>query len=185
MTCAARCATRDRRSPALRPCATTPWRSRIAKETDLPTALAKLRELSQPLGGIMASSGQRSLRCRCRRWADPPHGTEAAITERIRQTIEQSIQIVERRINQLGTVEPLIQRQGIDRILVQVPGCRIRPDQEDPRQDRQAGIPHGRSTCRWIRRSRQRAAGFRSLTSSKAENTPYVIEKQVWSAAAI
>eukprot|EP01035_Chromulina_nebulosa_P034619 gene34618-46465_t len=34
----------------------------------------------------------------------------------------QSIQIVERRVNELGTVEPLIQRQGIDRILVQVPG---------------------------------------------------------------
>ena len=47
---------------------------------------------------------------------------QAAITERIRQTIEQSIQIVERRVNQLGTVEPLIQRQGTDRILVQVPG---------------------------------------------------------------
>src|SRR5207237_5745145 len=33
-----------------------------------------------------------------------------------------SIQIVERRVNELGTVEPLIQRQGLDRILVQVPG---------------------------------------------------------------
>jgi preprotein translocase subunit SecD len=47
----------------------------------------------------------------------------AAITERVRQSVEQSIQIVvERRINELGTVEPLIQRQGVDRILVQVPG---------------------------------------------------------------
>jgi len=48
--------------------------------------------------------------------------TQPAITERIRQSVEQSIQIVERRINEVGTVEPLIQRQGIDRILVQVPG---------------------------------------------------------------
>src|SRR5204862_5815943 len=48
--------------------------------------------------------------------------TQPAITERIRQSIEQSIQIVERRVNELGTVEPLIQRQGVDRILVQVPG---------------------------------------------------------------
>src|SRR5206468_5217611 len=47
---------------------------------------------------------------------------QAAITDRIRQTIEQSIQIVERRVNELGTVEPLIQRQGTDRILIQVPG---------------------------------------------------------------
>ena len=47
---------------------------------------------------------------------------QAAITDRIRQSVEQSIQIVERRVNELGTVEPLIQRQGVDRILVQVPG---------------------------------------------------------------
>ena len=93
------------------------------KDTDLQTALPKLRELSQPLGGLLGSTGQRSLEV-----SDAGGGLirltvpQAAITERIRQTIEQSIQIVERRINQLGTVEPLIQRQGIDRILVQVPG---------------------------------------------------------------
>lgn len=36
--------------------------------------------------------------------------------------IEQSIQIVNRRVNETGTREPIIQRQGQDRILVQVPG---------------------------------------------------------------
>jgi preprotein translocase subunit SecD len=96
---------------------------RITKDTDLPQALTKLRELSQPLGGLLGSSGQRSLEV-----SDVGGGLirltvpQAAITERIRQTIEQSIQIVERRVNQLGTVEPVIQRQGTDRILVQVPG---------------------------------------------------------------
>ena len=38
--------------------------------------------------------------------------TEPALVERIRQSVEQSIQIIERRVNELGTVEPLIQRQG-------------------------------------------------------------------------
>lgn len=96
---------------------------RISKESDSPTALTKLRELSQPLGGLLGSSGQRSLEV-----SDAGGGLirlnvpQAAITDRIRQTIEQSIQIVERRVNQLGTVEPIIQRQGTDRILVQVPG---------------------------------------------------------------
>ncbi|WP_425993761.1 protein translocase subunit SecD [Afipia sp. DC4300-2b1] len=93
------------------------------KDTDLTAALAKLRELSQPLGGLLGSSGQRSVEVSDAgggliRLTVPP----AAITERIRQSVEQSIQIVERRINELGTVEPLIQRQGVDRILVQVPG---------------------------------------------------------------
>ena len=44
--------------------------------------------------------------------------TEPAIVERIRLAVEQSLQIVEKRVNQLGTVEPSIQRQGLDRILV-------------------------------------------------------------------
>jgi preprotein translocase subunit SecD len=96
---------------------------RITKDTDVPIALTKLRELSQPLGGLLGSSGQRSLEV-----SDAGGGLvrltvpQAAITDRIRQVIEQSIQIVERRVNQLGTVEPLIQRQGSDRILVQIPG---------------------------------------------------------------
>src|SRR4030088_3068645 len=116
------------------------------KDSDLQTALTKLRELSQPLGGLLGSSGQRSLEV-----SDAGGGLprltvpQAAITERIRQTIEQSIQIVERRVNQLGTVEPVIQRQGSDRILV--PGAGL-PGPEPPQgaagQDRQNGIPHGR-----------------------------------------
>jgi len=42
--------------------------------------------------------------------------------ERTRQTIDQSVPIIEKRINELGLVEPTVQRQGTDRILVQVPG---------------------------------------------------------------
>src|SRR6202790_2733181 len=96
---------------------------RITKDTDVPTAMAKLRELSQPLGGLLGSSVQRSFEVSDAgggliRLAIPP----AAITERTRQAVEQSIPIIEKRVNELGTVEPLIQRQGSDRILVQVPG---------------------------------------------------------------
>jgi preprotein translocase subunit SecD len=72
---------------------------------------------------LLGSSGAAQRRSqRRRRRPDPLTVPQAAITERIRQSVEQSIQIVERRVNELGTVEPLIQRQGVDRILVQVPG---------------------------------------------------------------
>lgn len=43
-------------------------------------------------------------------------------TKRIAQAVEQSIEIVRRRIDELGTKEPSIQREGIDRIVVQLPG---------------------------------------------------------------
>ncbi|MEQ8948863.1 protein translocase subunit SecD [Parvibaculum sp.] len=54
--------------------------------------------------------------------------TEAAKLQRVQAAVEQSIEIVRRRIDELGTTEPVIQRQGADRILVQVPGL------EDPQQ---------------------------------------------------
>ena len=48
--------------------------------------------------------------------------SEMAIKEIQDQTINQSIEIVRRRIDETGTREPVIQRQGDDRILVQLPG---------------------------------------------------------------
>jgi len=39
-----------------------------------------------------------------------------------KQVIEQSLEIVNRRVNETGTKEPIIQRQGSERIVLQVPG---------------------------------------------------------------
>ncbi|MGM0422117.1 MAG: protein translocase subunit SecD [Pseudomonadota bacterium] len=44
------------------------------------------------------------------------------LTEIQDQTISQSLEIVRRRIDETGTKEPVIQRQGTDRILLQLPG---------------------------------------------------------------
>ena len=38
------------------------------------------------------------------------------------QTLQQSLEVIRRRVDEAGTREPTIQRQGADRILVQVPG---------------------------------------------------------------
>ncbi|MDR1693952.1 MAG: protein translocase subunit SecD [Lactobacillaceae bacterium] len=48
--------------------------------------------------------------------------TEIALNELKIKIVNQSIEIVRRRIDELGTKEPVIQRQGSDRILVQLPG---------------------------------------------------------------
>ena len=48
--------------------------------------------------------------------------TDAGIDYRVSSAVTQSIEVVRRRVDELGTTEPLIQRQGTDRIIVQVPG---------------------------------------------------------------
>src|SRR5580698_2115201 len=94
----------------------------VTKDTDVDNAMAKLKELSTPLSGILGASGQFSLDISQNGGLITLTPTDAALTERIRQAVDQSIQIIERRVNELGLVEPTIQREGIDRILVQVPG---------------------------------------------------------------
>src|SRR5215218_3520779 len=152
------------------------------KESDLQTSLTKLRELSQPLGGLLGSSGQRSLEV-----SDAGGGlirltvTQAAVTERIRQTIEQSIQIVERRVNQLGTVEPIIQRQGTDRILVQVPGL------QDPTELKRILGKTAKMEFRMVdpsvspdqAQTGRLPAGSELLMSEQSPKVPYVIKQQV------
>lgn len=47
---------------------------------------------------------------------------EATLAEARDSAVDQSVEIIRRRIDELGTTEPIIQRQGIDRIVVQAPG---------------------------------------------------------------
>jgi len=94
----------------------------ITRDSDIDAAMAKLRELSQPLTGILGASGQRSVDISQNAGLITLTPSDAAVLERVRQAVDQSIQIIGRRVNELGLVEPSIQREGTDRILVQVPG---------------------------------------------------------------
>ncbi|MGN6573396.1 MAG: SecDF P1 head subdomain-containing protein, partial [Pseudolabrys sp.] len=95
---------------------------RIREGGNAGQAREKLATLSQPLGGIMSATGQRNIDITNDGNLYRLTLSEPAIVDRVRQSVDQSIQIIERRVNELGTVEPLIQREGSDRILVQVPG---------------------------------------------------------------
>ncbi len=48
---------------------------------------------------------------------------DAYVKEVQDQTISQVIEVVRRRIDELGTTEPVIQRQGVRRVVIQVPGA--------------------------------------------------------------
>ena len=66
---------------------------RIREGSNFDQAVDKLRELSQPLGGILNTTGQRSLDVK----TEPGNlvrltVTEPALVERIRQSVDQSIQ---------------------------------------------------------------------------------------------
>lgn len=152
------------------------------KDTDLQTALTKLRELSQPIGGLLGASSQRDLDI-----SDAGGGlirlalSQPAMVERMRRTIEQSIQIVERRVNELGTVEPVIQRQGTDRILVQVPGL------QDPTHLKELLGKTAKMEFRMVDTSVPPDQAQRSglppdselLMSQSSPKVPYVVKKQV------
>ena len=155
---------------------------RLREGTNPQPALTKLQELSQPLGGILGTGGQRSLDINTE-----ASGlirlvlTDAAIVERIRQAVEQSIQIIERRVNELGTVEPLIQRQGTDRVLVQVPGL------QDPTRLKELLGKTAKLDFRLVDLTMTPEQALQNrppaeseiLYSSTQPKTPYVIEKRV------
>lgn len=92
-------------------------------ESDFGAGFAELRELSQPFNGVrsvdVVDAGGGLVRL---------IPTDAAMRERTQQIIDQSVPMIERRINELGLVRPTVERQGTDRILVQMPGL------SDPRR---------------------------------------------------
>ena len=94
----------------------------ITRPADVKNALDKLGTLSTPLTGVLGSTGQRSIDIVEKNGQISLTPSDGAFTERIRQAVDQSIEIIQRRVNELGLVEPSIQREGVDRILVQVPG---------------------------------------------------------------
>ena len=153
------------------------------RDSDLQQGVAKLRELATPVGGLLGATGQRSVDI-----SSPGGGlvqltvTEPAILQRMRQVVDQSIEIIERRVNQIGTVEPLIQRQGTDRILVQVPGL------QDPQRLKDLLGKTAKLEFRMVDLSMpvQQALEGRPPPDSeilygtaKEGKTPYLIEKRV------
>lgn len=97
---------------------------RIRNLDDVDRAKTALQTLTEPVSsGLFGSGVVREIEI-----DEPEPGlltfflTEAGIDYRVASALTQSIEVVGRRVNELGTTEPIIQRQGTDRILVQVPG---------------------------------------------------------------
>lgn len=83
----------------------------LRDQTQAEAANAKLGEIDRTLRVSQLEDGRFSLTM-----------SEETQVEAKNHAVEQSVEIIRRRIDELGTREPIIQRQGTDRILVQVPG---------------------------------------------------------------
>ncbi|MEM8569437.1 MAG: protein translocase subunit SecD [Pseudomonadota bacterium] len=96
-------------------------RIRIGNPGGMDVAMQAVRAASQP---VVSFAGVASRDFETQRDGDTLVITlseveQEAIDER---TLRQSLEIIRRRVDETGTREPTIQRQGADRILVQVPG---------------------------------------------------------------
>ncbi|ANO50804.1 protein translocase subunit SecD [Woeseia oceani] len=85
---------------------------RLTAEDDAERARDLIRD-SDPELLVIDGSDARTFRVRM---------SEQQIRERQDFAIEQNITTLRNRVNQLGVSEPLVQRQGVDRIVVQLPG---------------------------------------------------------------
>ncbi|MEM7614524.1 MAG: protein translocase subunit SecD, partial [Pseudomonadota bacterium] len=96
-------------------------RVRIGEVGGMNTALEAVRALTQP---VVSLTGVTSRDFDVTSEGDQIVVTlsEAEKTATDNRTMLQSLEIIRRRVDETGTREPTIQRQGEDRILVQVPG---------------------------------------------------------------
>jgi preprotein translocase subunit SecD len=96
-------------------------RIRIGNPGGMDAALQAVREAAQP---VFSLTGGSSREFEATADGDTlvvtlSDAEKAAVADR---TMQQSLEIIRRRVDESGTREPSIQRQGADRILVQVPG---------------------------------------------------------------
>ncbi len=102
--------------------------------------------------------------------------TEAGMRERMTQIIGQTIEIIRRRIDGAGTQEPLIQRQGENRIVLQLPGV------ENPDAIKRLLGKTAKMTFHLVDTSRSPSADLPSnrFVAEDADGVQYVLEKRVY-----
>lgn len=86
-------------------------RVKIENPNSRTQAVSKFRKMDDGLDVSEGDDGEIVIRY-----------TDVALNQMKAKVVDQSIEIVRRRIDELGTKEPVIQRQGSDRIVVQLPG---------------------------------------------------------------
>src|SRR6188472_1243745 len=96
---------------------------KIREPGDVDRAYQELRKLAAPVGGnVFSGFSGYDLDVSTKDDAVVLTVTDAGLTHRMSSAIQTSIETIRRRVDAFGTTEPSIQRQGRNRVLVQVPG---------------------------------------------------------------
>ncbi len=93
----------------------------ISNPEGMAVALEKVKALATPVVSL-TGIGQNDIEVSAEGTEIIEQLSEAARIATDQRTIQQSLEIIRRRVDEVGTREPTIQRQGEDRILIQVPG---------------------------------------------------------------
>jgi len=93
----------------------------ISNPAGMDAALAKVRTLATPVVSL-TGIGSSDIEVRAEGSDIVVQLSEAERVATDLRTMQQSLEIIRRRVDEVGTREPTIQRQGEDRILIQVPG---------------------------------------------------------------
>ncbi|WP_421849151.1 protein translocase subunit SecDF [Oricola sp.] len=97
---------------------------RIRDEANIDRAKEVLAPITEPISAGLLGGGivrEASL-------SEPETGllrvqiTDSGLDYRMTQAVAQTVEVIRGRVDELGTTEPVIQRQGEDRVIVQVPG---------------------------------------------------------------
>jgi protein-export membrane protein SecD len=156
----------------------------IRDAADMDKALSELRKLAAPVGGNVFG-GTSSNDMEVTREGDNRITltvTDAGLAHRITSAVQASIETIRRRVDALGTTEPSIQREGRNRVLVQVPGIsdverlksligetgKLEFKMVDPAVDRQQAAI-----------SKQVPPGDELAYSNDTPPVPYVLKSQV------
>lgn len=99
---------------------------KLAKADERDAAIKQLDKVRQPIGNAMLGTGGYDVEVSA---GNEPGSiivkpTEAGMRARISNAAAASIETINRRVNNLGTSESTIVRQGADRILIQFPGLK-------------------------------------------------------------
>ena len=156
---------------------------RVRDAEQVAAAKAALASLTQPVSsGLFGTGSVVELTM-----DEPEPGllrftlTEEGINYRVGTAVNQSVEVVNRRVNELGTTEPIIQRQGADRILVQVPGL------DDPQRLKDILGQTAKLTFQMVDQSMpveealqgRPPAGTTVMYSNDEPPVPYIIENRV------